>query len=231
MPVRQVSPWWRYWVFSKRHGSNHSCFCRVMGCSQSGAKQEGFEGMSARDCRCWDAESWSSPQSTWKCLALHVIRMIGWLDDWTYQMNGCQRTMLDCLWPKKPLVFHPTILLTDRFFALNMWQAVSAQGHNYKAPLCEGGGARPKIVNIPSFHLEWKCQGVSLWSSDMLSFVLTLVSSKERPPGQFPSLGATWVKGHYQAGWCWGEFGFDIMGDWTYSKHHGASPGRRGKAY
>lgn len=71
--------------FSKRHGSNHSCFCRVMGCSQSGAKQEGFEGMSARDCRCWDAESWSSPKNTWKCLALHVIRMIGWLDDF-YQI-------------------------------------------------------------------------------------------------------------------------------------------------
>lgn len=210
--------------FSKRHGSNHSCFCRVMGCSQSGAKQEGLEGMSgfrdgktSRDCRCWDAESWSSPQNTWKCLALHVIRMIGWLE-WFLPNEWMSENDVGLF----VLPSHPC-------FArgwepdLNMWQAVSAQGHNYKAPLAGGWGvARPKIVNIPSFHLPWKCQGFPCDHHPCCPLFWPWFPVRKRPPGQFPSLGATWVKGHYQAGWCWGEFRFDIMGDGTYSKHHAA---------
>ena len=109
MPVRQVSPWWWYWVFQNVTVQTTRVFAGSWAAARVVPNRR-----DSRGCQLEIVDVGMLSREVLQNL-LGNVWLFMWLDDF-YHMNGCQKTMLDCDrdLKKTHLVFHPTILLTDR---------------------------------------------------------------------------------------------------------------------
>lgn len=147
MPVRQVSPWWRYWVFQNVTVQTTRVFAGSWAAARVVPNRRDWRG-----CQDLGMEKhleivdvgMLSREVLHKILGnVWLFMWLGWLDDWNdfYQMNGCQKTMLDCLFYLRTLALREgesLILTCDRL--------CQHKGTTIRHHLPGGGGLRgPKL--------------------------------------------------------------------------------------
>lgn len=177
MPVRQVSPWWWYWVFQNVTVQTTRVFAGSWAAARVVPNRRDSRGCQLEivDVGMLSREVLQKILGNAWLFMWSDDWMIGWLDLPNEWMSENDVGLWP--WPSKTLgFFTQQALLTDRE-RVRAWcdRLCQHKGTTIRRHL-PGRGARPKSCEHPFFSSPLKMPRVSLWSSDMLSFVLTLVS-------------------------------------------------------